>query len=294
MKKYKNILWAVVFVFLLVIIPWALYSEGVSPGRIAGFVIVVLLGIAIGYYRLGRKKRPKRKSRIRFNANDKFWLEKHIPFYEELAKSDRKIFLDRMGLFLSDILVTEVDRDETEKETSMYVAASAVIAYWGLPYYNYGDLSEVLVYPSNFNADNSLNKQGVIGGKVYHGGIMDQTMILSLPELKKGFQIDNDKKNVGVHEFAHLLDKSDGSIDGIPPLMEDDERKLWLRVMEKEMERIREDESTVPDYGGTNKTEFFAVVTEYYKECPHLLKVKHPELYKVLDNYYSGDERIED
>lgn len=72
--------------------------------------------------------------------------------------------------------------------------------------------------------------------------------------------------------------------------MGDEDRKIWLKIMEREMERIKNDNSTVPDYGAINKTEFFAVASEYYKECPKLLKVKHKELYDVLDKYYSQSE----
>jgi Mlc titration factor MtfA (ptsG expression regulator) len=72
--------------------------------------------------------------------------------------------------------------------------------------------------------------------------------------------------------------------------MGEEERKLWIQLMEKEMKLIG-DESTIPDYGGVNKTEFFAVVSEYYKECPKLLKIKHPQLYEVLYNYYNQSDK---
>jgi len=290
MKKYSHLLWTLLFLLLLGSIPVILYNRGVATARIIGFVVLIAIIIALWYWRFELRKKSKRNERIKLNTNDKFWLDRHISFYHKLSKEDQKIFNDRVGIFLADVQITEVDKDVAEKETCLYVASSAVIAYWGLPYFNYGELQEVLVYPSNFNMDNTLNERGRVGGKVHHGGLMDRTMILSLPELIKGFQIDNDKKNVGVHEFSHLLDKSDGSIDGIPPYMGDEDRKIWLKIMEREMERIKNDNSTVPDYGAINKTEFFAVASEYYKECPKLLKVKHKELYDVLDKYYSQSE----
>lgn len=290
MKKYAYTLWTLLFLILLGSIPVLLYNRGVDTAKIIGFVVIIAIVVALWYWRYDVRKKSPRNERIKLNTNDVFWLERHIPFFEELSKKDKKIFIDRVGIFLADVQITEVDKDVAEKDTCLYVASSAVIAYWGLPYYNYGDLQEVLVYPSNFNMDNTLNELGQVGGKVHHGGLMDKTMILSLPELIKGFQIDNDKKNVGVHEFSHLLDKSDGAIDGIPPYMGEEDRKIWLTIMDREMERIENDNSTVPDYGAINKTEFFAVTTEYYKECPKLLKIKHPELYRVLNKYYSRSE----
>lgn len=287
MKNYSYLLWTLLFLVLLGSIPILLYNNGVGTAKIVGFIALIATVTALWYWRYEIRKKSPRNERIKLNTNDVYWLEKSIPFYAKLSKKDRKIFLDRIGIFLADIQITEVDKDVSEKETCLYVASSAVIAYWGLPYWNYGELQEVLVYPTNFNIDNTLNELGKVGGKVYHGGLMDKTMILSLPELIKGFQIDNDKKNVGVHEFSHLLDKSNGSIDGIPPFMGEEDRKIWLKVMAREMKKINNDSSTIPDYGGVDKTEFFAVVSEYYKECPKLLKIKHRELYDVLDNYYN-------
>ncbi|MEX1193002.1 MAG: M90 family metallopeptidase [Brumimicrobium sp.] len=291
MKNKSYLYWIVLFLILLGAIPILLYNKGVETAKIIGFVVVIAVLIALWYWSYNVRKKSNRNQRIKLNTNDKFWLEKNIPFYKRLSKKDKKIFIDRVGIFLADIQVTEVDKEVPEKETCLYVASSAVIAYWGLPYWNYGDLSEVLVYPSNFNMDNSLDKLGVVSGKVYHGGLMNNTMILSLPALQQGFKIDNDKKNVGVHEFSHLLDKSDGSIDGIPPLMGDEDRKIWIQLMDKEIQKINNDNSTIPEYAGTDKKEFFAVVTEYYKECPKLLKVKHKELYEVLDQYYNQTEK---
>ncbi|RLE25810.1 MAG: hypothetical protein DRJ61_05385 [Acidobacteria bacterium] len=47
-------------------------------------------------------------------------------------------------------------------------------------------------------------------------GALNRLMILSKPDLLAGFHNSTDKRNVGVHEFAHLVDKSDGTIDGLP------------------------------------------------------------------------------
>lgn len=119
------------------------------------------------------------------------------------------------------------------------------------------------------------------------GGLMNNTMIISLPALKTGFQIDNDKKNVGVHEFTHLLDKSDGSIDGVPPMMGEEDRKIWIKLVDEEIEKIKANNSTIPEYAAKNHAEFFAVVVEYYKECPKLLKIKHQELFNAMEKLFS-------
>lgn len=279
--------WIMLFLFLLGAIPILLLMESNNVAKLLGVLLVVAIVAALWYWRIQSRVRSPRNQRIRINTNDKFWLLDKIPFYKKLTPSDRLIFEDRIGIFLADIIVTEINKEVAEKDTCFYVACSAVIAYWGLPYWNYGDLSEVLVYPSNFDIDNTLNKTGIVQGKVHHGGLMNNTMILSLPALIAGFQIDNDKKNVGVHEFAHLLDKSDGSVDGVLPHMGEEERKLWIKLVDKEIENIKKDKSNIPEYAAKNRAEFFAVSLEYFKERPKLLKIKHPELYGALSKLFA-------
>lgn len=290
MKNKQFLPWIILFLALLGSIPIILHNKGYTSARIIGVLVVVSAIAALWFWRVNTRKKSPRKERVRLSVNDKHWLKEKISFYKRLKKSDQIIFEDRVGIFLADVIITEIGKEQTEKTTALYVASSAVIAFWGLPYFNYGNLREVLVYPSNFDMDNTLNKHGVVNGKVHHGGLMNNTMILSLPALVKGFQIDNDKKNVGIHEFAHLLDKSNGSIDGVPEYLGEEDKKIWIQLMKDAMDKINNDDSTIPAYGGTSEAEFFAVVTTYYKECPHLLKVKHRPLFEFLEAYFNDEK----
>ena len=56
----------------------------------------------------------------------------------------------------------------------------------------------------------------------------------------------------------------------------------WFDMIEKKMEEIEEGNDIRP-YGATNRAEFFAVLGEYFFECPKLLKRKHPVLYDYLE-----------
>ena len=283
-KFYK---WLVTFLAFLLVIPFLTRKGGDASSSVLGVVFLVLVVLAIFLWVRKLNRHKDRKKIINLTAEDNLWLERYIPFYSGLSKKDKTIFRSRVSLFLGQVKVTEIDKDIPDKSTCFYVASSAVIAFWGLPYYNYSDLSEVLVYPSNFNMDNTLTSTGRVQGKVYHGGLMNNTMILSLPALVSGFSIANDKKNVGVHEFAHLLDKADGVMDGVPYDMCKKDREIWTQLANEAIPEIIKGKSTIPDYGATSHTEFFAVLVEYYKECPHLLKIKHPELFAVLDRYFS-------
>lgn len=279
--------WICVFIILLASIPLLTMNGQKNLAKVIGIATVVLTFFAIRRWLYKVNKLKGKPSKIDLNTNDRYWLNQHVRFYSLLSKTDKKIFEDRISLFVTDIIITEVGKEVPEREVCLYVASSAVIAFWGLPYWNYGRLSEVLVYPENFNDDNSLDAHGHVLGKVHHGGLMDTTMILSLPALVYGFKNHEDKSNVGVHEFAHLIDKADGEIDGVPVGMNKTDRAHWIQLCKEEMEAMLEGHSDINIYGATNRPEFFAVIVEYYKENPEVLEKKHPELFEMLDAFFN-------
>lgn len=282
-SKFKFGVWIPLFLVLLLCIPALMHFQQPKAAKFLGVVIAFTSVIAIRRWMHLAKKIPK----VFINLNDKYWLKENIAFYQDLTKGEKVIFEDRVALFLTEIIITEIGKEVPEKTTCLYVASSAVITFWGLPYWNYGRLSEVLVYPQNFNDNNSLSDQGHVLGKVHQGGLMDTTMILSLPALIAGFKNPNDKHNVGIHEFAHLIDKASGTVNGIPQGMNPEDRKHWIQLCEEEITEILKGHSDINAYAATNKGEFFAVIVEYYKESPEILEKKHPEIYQILTNYFS-------
>lgn len=95
------------------------------------------------------------------------------------------------------------------------------------------------------------------------------------------------KENTAIHEFVHLVDKSDGATDGIPEqLMEHQYAAPWLSLMHREMHRIKEGRSDINPYAITNEAEFLAVASEYFFEKPQEFKQKHPELYQQLSEVF--------
>lgn len=281
-SKSRFAAWIGVFFILLITIPILLKSDLKFLAKIVGVMVILTLTVALWYWRTRTIREIKRKARIRFNLNDRYWLTNNISFYKELTNTDKKIFEDRLGLFLAEIKITEIGKEVPDKSTCFYVGSSAIITFWGLPYWNYGELSEVLVYPDNFTTDNNINGQGNIQGKVHQGGLMDSTMILSLPALIKGFKL-YDSQNVGIHEFAHLLDKQDDSIDGIPFMFSEEDRKIWSMIVEREIKKKRV-KTKIDAYALTNESEFFAVLMETYRENPNRVKKKYPELYRILES----------
>jgi len=120
-------------------------------------------------------------------------------------------------------------------------------------------------------------------------------MILSKPALKLGFANESDKKNTAIHEFVHLIDKTDGSIDGIPELLLEKQYTIpWIDLINKKIDEIYDNKSDINPYGGTNRAEFFSVVSEYFFERPKLLAKKHPKLYDLLEKIFNQDMKSKD
>jgi hypothetical protein len=119
---------------------------------------------------------------------------------------------------------------------------------------------------------------------------MNRMMILSKPELLQGFRLAQDRKNVGIHEFTHLLDKTDGAVDGVPSIgLPQSAVAPWLKLIHQEMGNIRAGHSDINAYGLKNEAEFFAVASEYFFENPDKMKRKHPELYGMLERVFHQD-----
>jgi len=208
----------------------------------------------------------------------------NVLFYRNLSKQRQQVFQERMMQFLSEVYIDGVQLELQELD-KILIAASAVIPVFGFKEWHYTNLSGILLYPDHFNEDlefDSKEQLRTIGGLVGNGRFENQ-MILSKKALYYGFANTTDKSNTGIHEFAHLIDKIDDVIDGVPErLLQHQYAIPWLKLIHKEMEAINSNHSDMRKYGGTNEAEFFAVASEYFFKRPDLLKIKHPELYKML------------
>ncbi len=216
-------------------------------------------------------------------------LRQKVVYYNKLSSSEKVRFEQGILQFFHDVKITGVGIkiDDTDR---LLVASSAMIPLFGFPGWRYKNLHEVLLYEGRFNHDfetegEDRNVLGMVGS-----GAMNRIMILSLPALYRGFENEDGKSNVGIHEFVHLLDKADGSTDGIPKILLQQQFIIpWLKRMHSEIQDMRNNHSDINIYGATNKAEFLSVVSEYFFTQPHLLEKKHPELFFLLEKLYRQD-----
>jgi len=217
-------------------------------------------------------------------------LEQEVPFYQTLSPADQHRFREEVHIFLREKRITGI-KTSVDDTVRVLVAASAIIPIFGFPGWEWEHIREILIYPTSFNEGYQMGsaKEHTISGMVGTGA-MTRMMILSKPDLLQGFQSHSGRHNVGIHEFVHLLDKSDGIVDGVPEVALPGRAIMpWLNLVQAEMDKIRHGHSDINPYGLTNEAEFFAVVSEYFFENPARMKQKHPELYTMLERIFHQD-----
>jgi MtfA peptidase len=229
---------------------------------------------------------PRRKEDFELPENYQEQLNDYVKFYSDLNDEGKKRFEDKFHKFLSSVKITGANA-EVEDLDRILIGAASVIPVYFIPDWEYVNLREVLLYPGNFNTDfEQHGHQRSITGMVGTGG-MQNVMIVSKWDLRQGFINDKSTHNTAIHEFVHLIDKMDGTLDGVPELLL--ERKYvarWKQLIEWEMENIRSNVSDIDPYGATSPVEFFAVASEYFFEQPELFRSKHPELNEVLTRIF--------
>jgi MtfA peptidase len=238
-----------------------------------------------------RKVRRRREILVRsFPTEWEVVLQRDVAFFRALLPEEQLRFRRELQVFLGEKRITGI-RTEVDTKTLVLVGASAVIPIFGFSDWEWDQIDEVLVYPARFNRDYEFEGGG---GRSTLGmvgtGVMNRVMILAKPDLVQGFKNAGDKRNVGLHEFAHLVDKSDGTIDGIPAVgLTRESIGPWVDLVRRKMQEIAEGDSDINRYALTNEAEFFSVATEYFFERPGLMERKHPELFAMMEKVFRQD-----
>ena len=254
-----------------------------APGAGLGLAAGALLGLSLR--RLLDRGTARRRAALARPFPDEWRraLLESYDHYERLPADERARLEDDLRLFLAEKRITGVGVDVTD-DLRLLVAASAVTLSLGWPDYEWTQLTEVLLYPDDFDRDYRVG-ENELAGQAHPWG----TVILSVPALFESFEVPDDAYHVGIHEFAHLLDVDQTHFDGIPVGLQGRLAREWVEVAEKEMERLRQGRSALDDYGAHDPVEFLAVAVEGFFEIPQVLRRRHRELYELLRAYFRQD-----
>ena len=213
-------------------------------------------------------------------------LAEYVVFYQVLSLRDKRKFEQRCADFLQRTRIES--RDDALSDTDqVLIAASAIIPAWGLPGWQYFNLNTVIVLPSNFNEDFVCGGPDARISGMVGTGLLNGKMVLSRTDLHFGYSNNQDKYNVGIHEFVHLMDMADGYIDGLPKLLHAEQcSEQWFDFVATKIQAIDRGETNIRRYGATNEAEFFAVASEYFFERPRMMKRRYPELFDALCGFF--------
>jgi Mlc titration factor MtfA (ptsG expression regulator) len=215
-------------------------------------------------------------------------LRSRVVFFEALDDAGQERFRQMVKVFLDEVRITGI-RTEVDDVVRVLTAASAVIPVFGFHDWDYRRLGEVLVYPGSFGEQYQThggpdeNTLGMVGLRHLAG-----VMILSKPALLEGFDNRSGRGQVGVHEFAHLVEEGEAE-GGLPPEVPVEVVRAWIRYVAQELANPRRNRSYLNDYAYTNEHEFFAVLSEYFFKSPEILRDKEPKLYRMLREMFHQD-----
>jgi MtfA peptidase len=173
------------------------------------------------------------------------------------------------------------------------LAAQAVLPILNLGLDCYDGWTSLVIYPDEFVTRHEwADEAGVVharremrSGEAWERG----PVVLSWADVAASGHCHG--YNAVIHEMAHKLDMRDGTADGCPQLHRGMRAAEWRTAFQPAYEdfcrRVDAGEYTVLDpYAAEAPEEFFAVVSEYFFEQPHLLNRDYPAVYTQLAAFY--------
>jgi Mlc titration factor MtfA (ptsG expression regulator) len=254
-----------------------------APGAVGGLVLGGAVGLAFWLTFQRRTRRRRAILAAPFPARWREFLLERYDHYERMDPAWRARFEDDVRVFVAEKRITGIGLEATA-ELRLLVAASAVTLSVGWPDYEWDQLSEVLLYPDDFDRDYDVGRTELAGQAHPEG-----TVILSVPSLEESFDYPDDAYHVGIHEFTHLLDLEQAHFGGIPAGLEGASAREWVEVAKREMERMSQGRSAFDDYGADDPVEFLGVAVEAFFEIPQRVRRRHPDVYRLLSEYFRQD-----
>ena len=258
-------------------------------GSLSAPALVSLCAVPFVYWLI--RRRCVRRLKIMAQPFPDSWeqvLQSRVAFFRALPETGKERFRQLVKIFLDEVRITGIET-EVDDTVRVLVAASAAIPIFGFDDWEYRRLGEVLVYPHSYGKDYETtggadeNVLGQIGTGQRRG-----VMILSKPSLFEGFDNHPTTINVGIHEFAHVVEQEEAE-NGLPREVPWQAVKQWVRYVARELAQPSANRSYIRDYAYTNDHEFFATLAEYFFNSPELLKERDPRLYGMLQEMFHQD-----
>ncbi|MFT5201466.1 MAG: Mlc titration factor MtfA (ptsG expression regulator) [Candidatus Aldehydirespiratoraceae bacterium] len=209
-----------------------------------------------------------------------------LAFSDVLTRSDKDRLVQLARMFDSAVSFDGRHDFEITDRVRRLVSLQACRLILNLGYEPFRYVHRVTVAPTTFVVETGGGDLWVLGAE--HAG----HIALSWNESEIGRKNDTDGRNVIYHEFAHVLDRYDGTVDGRPDMEEPLRQAIWTRSVTAAFHRRRKSRrkrELIDEYATTSPAEFFAEVTEVFFERPDELHASDQPLYEAFADYYQQD-----
>ncbi|MDD7983509.1 zinc-dependent peptidase [Lentisphaera marina] len=259
-------------------------------------ITIIALALALGIPLYKKSKRRKLMSSP-VPPEWEIFLHEEVPYLDKLTNKDRTKLWSLIHIFLDEVEFIPCQDLVMSDRIRVAIAAQACLLTLNNPTQkHFNSLNTIYVYPDAFKSNVEENQGSFISSEesIRLGQSIRGSIVLSWNSCRQGASNYHDGQNVVFHEFAHQLDQEHGSADGVPILQESSAYLDWGKIMYKKFLWLREkkkrhQDTLIDPYGALNEAEFFAVCTECFFEKPKQLKKKHPNIYRVMQNYYGLD-----
>ncbi len=211
------------------------------------------------------------------NPNQSYILYKDFPYFNSLTDKKKTYFEHRVARFIEHYEFVGKDNFSITDEVKVLIAATSTMLTFGMRNYLYKVIDKVVVFPSSYlsTVTNEYHK-GEFNPRV-------KAIVFSWEDFVKGFETNDDNLNLGIHEFAHVLNYHGLKSSDASAIIFS---RMYKRINE-EVNHPNNKEKLIQSnyfriYAYTNQFEFLAVILEHYFETPELFKQEFPQLYKNI------------
>ncbi|GAB5399154.1 MAG: zinc-dependent peptidase [Aureisphaera sp.] len=257
---------------------------------------IVLLGFAFFLFRVfenwyaSRYDRPLYRNYFiyrKLRPTQVAVLESEVSFYNLLSKKEKRQFQHRVATFIKDKNFIGRDGLEITDRMKTLIGAIGCMLSFGRKNFDYGLIEHILIYPSEFYSTmNGAMHKGEFNPK-------GKALVLSWEDFERGYKIQNDNRNLGIHEFMHAMQlEARKSRDLDSTRFAKQFQNILRRLTHQEVKDKLDETQYFRSYAFTNQYEFMAVLSEYFIESPNDFKTHFPQLYtytqKLLNFRFAG------